>query len=50
MIGELNNEIAFYKGEFRNNNFNGHGRIKKKEDNSEFEGIFRNGEIKKGKM
>ena len=33
--------------EFKNNKFNGRGRVNIKEDESEIEGIFRNGEIEK---
>ena len=45
--GELDTEKAYYRGEFKNNKFHGHGRIKIKEDEREIEGIFRNGEIEK---
>ena len=45
--GELETEKAYYRGEFKNDKFHGRGKIKLKEDDSEFEGIFRNGEIEK---
>ena len=45
--GELETTKARYKGEFRNNKFHGHGNVRIKEDESEIEGIFRNGEIEK---
>ena len=45
--GELDTKKANYRGEFKNNKFHGHGKIRIKEDDSEFEGIFRNGEIEK---
>ena len=46
-FGELDTEKAHYKGGFKNNKFHGHGRMKIKEDESEIEGVFRNGEIEK---
>lgn len=45
--GELDTVKAHYKGEFKNNKFHGHGNVRIKEDDSEIEGIFRNGEIEK---
>jgi len=45
--GELDTEKAYYRGEFKNNKFHGHGRVRIKENESEFEGTFRNGEIEK---
>ena len=46
-FGELDTEKAFYRGGFKNNKFHGRGRMKIKENDSEFEGVFRNGEIEK---
>ena len=45
--GELDTEKAYYRGEFKNNKFHGHGKIKIKEDESEIDGMFMNGEIEK---
>ena len=46
-FGELDTPKAYYRGEFKNNKFHGRGRIRIKEDESEIEGVFRNGEIEK---